>query len=218
MRTYETPAPLHSHPCTSPLNGQRRSVATGSFWILVPLLLMTGGAIAPPAVGGDITYAIVNYPTLQNGYTVSGTITTDGNTGTLGLVDLTTWDISVQKSGVTQFSLTPSNTNELGVNITATTTALTVSGSGDSLIFEQQSAVSHEIIYLIAWAGPTTNMYESYDIPAQGTPIWASAWPSTNVIASVPEPSTFVQLALGALGAGTFVARARSRHRRAHRG
>jgi hypothetical protein len=180
---------------------------------------MTGAAMPlPAAAGGNITYYVDDYPSLQNGYTVTGTITTDGNTGTLGLLDLKSWDISVLKSGVTQFTLTQSNTNALGVNITATATALTVSGSGENLLFEEQSPISHVFIYLIGWSGPSTNLYEAWDVPAQTTPLWGSTWPSTNVIASVPELSAFMQLALGALGAGAFIARAWSRHRRPHRG
>jgi hypothetical protein len=37
---------------------------------------------ATNCMGGSIVYNIVNYPDLQNGYTLSGTITTDGSSAT----------------------------------------------------------------------------------------------------------------------------------------
>jgi hypothetical protein len=48
----------------------------------IQLLILTGMALTSTEVGaGPIMYSVVNYPRFQNGYTVSGTITTNGATG-----------------------------------------------------------------------------------------------------------------------------------------
>jgi hypothetical protein len=44
---------------------------------VLTLVMVNAGIVA----GGDITYDVVNNPSLQNGFTVTGTITTDGTTG-----------------------------------------------------------------------------------------------------------------------------------------
>jgi len=45
------------------------------------LLILVAISLIPTEVGADsITYNVVNYPALQNGFTVSGTITTNGAT------------------------------------------------------------------------------------------------------------------------------------------
>jgi hypothetical protein len=93
---------MSSNHYTIPLSGHRRSVAIGALRIWIPLLLMAGGAIAPPASQGGITYNLVNYATLQNGYTVSGTITTDGAIGTITNENVDKWDISVHLIAVPQ--------------------------------------------------------------------------------------------------------------------
>jgi hypothetical protein len=52
----------------------------------------------------------VDYPTLQNGYTVSGSITTNGSTGTkLPVSDITTYQLTVSHDGLTVFTLNTSN-------------------------------------------------------------------------------------------------------------
>ena len=52
----------------------------------------------PQAVlAGSITYDIVNYPDLQNGWTLSGTITTDATMGPITQLDITSWTWSITK-------------------------------------------------------------------------------------------------------------------------
>ena len=74
--------------------------------------------------GGSITYHIENYAVLQNGYTLSGTITTDGMIGTLTDADITAWSFSV--TGPTSYPIdvpqSPGATVVV-VNLTATASA-----------------------------------------------------------------------------------------------
>jgi hypothetical protein len=50
--------------------------------------------------GGSIVYNLQSYPDLQNGYTVSGTITTDGTIGTLTSANITAWSFLVTGFGI----------------------------------------------------------------------------------------------------------------------
>jgi len=88
---------------------------------------MAGGATAPPALGDLITYEMVNYPTLQNGYTVSGFITTDGATGGIVATNIPNWNIAVTRSGLPIFDLNPTNSYING-GFEATLTDLTAPG------------------------------------------------------------------------------------------
>ena len=65
----------------------------------LPLLILVAISLIPTEVGADsITYNVVNYPALQNGYTVSGTITTNGAIGTaLPSTDIMSWETRTQK-------------------------------------------------------------------------------------------------------------------------
>ena len=71
--------------------------------VLFPLaaaaLLAVCGASALQA--GAVVYNIVNYPGLENGWTVSGTITTDGTIGTLSASDITAWSWSLTDGATT---------------------------------------------------------------------------------------------------------------------
>jgi len=65
-----------------------------------PLLLASLSAIlmlspAHVARAGDVTCNIVQYPSLQNGYTLSGSITTDGHFGPISATDITAWSYTI---------------------------------------------------------------------------------------------------------------------------
>src|SRR5271157_1915349 len=52
-------------------------------------------AASGQARGGDITYNLVNYPSAQEGWTLSGSITTDGTLGTLTNRNIVSWTWTV---------------------------------------------------------------------------------------------------------------------------
>jgi hypothetical protein len=94
--------------------------------LLASLSLFLTFCLAAESMGGPITYNIESYAALQNGYTMSGTITTDGTIGTLASADVTGWSFSV--TGPTSYQLT-SLTPTAGFfldNLTATATSLTL--------------------------------------------------------------------------------------------
>lgn len=224
MRTYDSPTESPSDRLPTPRFGGRRSVAIATVRILASLLLMTGGAIAPPASGGSITYQIINYPTLQNGYTVSGSITTDGNTGILNSNDITSYYVAISLNGVPVNGLDSPYSFSTTYDLYATTTSLTLLTGGE-LTFAF-TGVKYPIFF-IGWGTyddelNLSDLYESTSI-YPGTAgmereiYWADAWTYVNTIASVPEPSAIALLTTGALGAVAFSVHGRSRHRRPHR-
>jgi len=81
-------------------------------------------AFAPGATAAHITYDLVNLPGDQNGWTLSGHVTTTGAIGSLAASDVTSWDFTLTK-GATSYAAagsTPSNIS----NILATPDALIV--------------------------------------------------------------------------------------------
>ena len=70
----------------------------------------------------QITYDIVSYPSLQNGFSLSGSITTDGTIGLLSPTDIVSWSFEISKDNVTDDN---TGTNINGpVGLIATPTAL----------------------------------------------------------------------------------------------
>jgi hypothetical protein len=82
---------------------------------------------ATNCMGGSIVYNIVNYADLQNGYTLSGAITTDGAIGTLTSADVTAWSFSVTGPTSYQASSQTAGVDLPNVtNLTSTATELTL--------------------------------------------------------------------------------------------
>jgi hypothetical protein len=85
----------------------------------------------------DITYNLVNYPAYQNGWSLSGQITTDGRTGVVGTTDIVSWNWTITSgtqaiaasssdsgSAITQGDLGQGN-GKSGAAFYATTSSLT---------------------------------------------------------------------------------------------
>ncbi len=209
MRPSNPPTPRSSNRYTTPLSGPRRPVAICALRIWFPVLLMAGGAIAPSASGGSITYEMVDHPTLQNGYTVSGFITTDGTTGIITNADTTNWNISVTNSGLPIFDLNPSNSRFAG-SFQATLTDITSPGY-NALIFNPDFPAVTGINWYAA--------NDLYNAELNLVSLWSSTWSAADLVATsaVPEPSASALLAMGALGAGAFIAQGWFRQRRDQR-
>lgn len=83
-------------------------------------------AIATPAMASPITYNLISYPTLQNGYTLSGFIRTNGVIGSLSNADITGWGYSITDGSrsVTYLSTDASASGGVFGSLTATPTTL----------------------------------------------------------------------------------------------
>jgi hypothetical protein len=76
--------------------------------ILVLLTLFTSSAVVS---AGSITYTIQNYPDQQNGWTLSGEITTDGTIGALSQKNIESWEWDISKKGVGTFEYSSKDKN-----------------------------------------------------------------------------------------------------------
>lgn len=82
------------------------------------------------ASAGSITYNFVNYPSVQSGYTVNGSITTDGKIGAITTSDITAWSYTLSNGGTTYGTVTNA-TDQSGVSmqgeVDASATQITIS-------------------------------------------------------------------------------------------
>jgi hypothetical protein len=75
---------------------------------------------ARTTLAGQITYSLQNYAADQNGSTLSGSVTTDGNLGTLTSADIVAWTWTVSPPVGAPFTLSGSGSNIVVQNLIAT--------------------------------------------------------------------------------------------------
>lgn len=120
---------------------------------------------------GLITYDLNNYSSLQNGWTLSGTITTDGTFVDVGIVS---WQFTVS-NGVTSFSASSSQGYAQAVGVTATPTQLLLSAPNgftyNQLILVGTPGLTSFLTYDRDNTGqnPEVDIYQQFDY---GTPAW----------------------------------------------
>jgi hypothetical protein len=114
--------------------------AVPAFFLAVglPTLARSQGTniTVPAAQTTPITYTFISYAPLQNGYTLSGTVTTDGTIGALTDANITAWTWTIT-NGVN--SDTESGTSLLGSNsvgLSASATELLVNGDLGEVVFQ----------------------------------------------------------------------------------
>jgi hypothetical protein len=175
------------------------------------LLILAGVILGPREVyAGSIRYFVENYPTLQNGYTVSGTITTNGDFGTSLLTsDITSWNITVTLGSTTIASFTPANSINYEAFFDASPTTLSVSLGTEFINF-----INLPIGTSLFWGGP--NAGDSYLLDlflssGASNLLWDSEFPPPQIVATIPEPSSG---ALALLGAAVLISYGWARSRR----
>jgi hypothetical protein len=181
----------------------------------LPLLILVAISLIPTEVGAEsITYFMENYPAIQNGYTVTGTITTDGTTGTfLPATDITDWHITIQLGTATVETFDPTDSYVIPRGrFDATPIAMSVSVNNRLDISSDPEFV--ERLPYMAWLD--TNLgYLIYQANIPNNLLWFGDLPTGSPIATVPEPSSAVLASIVAVAA--FLAYGWSRHRRAQR-
>jgi len=181
-------------------------------------------ALAPSEVNADLTYNIDNYPNLQSGFTLSGTLTTNATLGVISTTNFITWDITITGPGG-PLELTPQTTVLTAVDLIATANTITldpaqVNAFGRDTEFDLTTISTNGYSVFSSTRGPTTYGQTTYP---NG---WQASFPSPYEIAStqstpvVPEPST---ITIAAIGAVAFIAygwyrRSRDPHRQGSMG
>jgi hypothetical protein len=64
---------------------------------MMGLVLVAVVGLGQTCAADPITYNLVDYSSLENGWTLSGTITTDGTIGALAASDITSWTFTITK-------------------------------------------------------------------------------------------------------------------------
>jgi PEP-CTERM motif len=159
----------------------------------------------------DMVYAIVNDPVDQNGWTISGTITTDGTLGSDVALHITQANVTISNGAtVLQSSMGPwSPAGWSGSGLIATPTALEVAYGpeiGASYFYMDGGQFDSDSIGWFNEYPSATSFSAQVNIHEALTPeyLWDTNAPtgfgpvgSTWVIASVvPEPSSFILLGL----------------------
>lgn len=162
--------------------------------------------------GQDITYNLVDYPADEAGYSLSGFITTDGNTGNLTPTDIQTFGFNIYASnGSLLCSETGSgNDGDIwrggsgfgAIILDATSTQLLLPSTYSVTLSGGDSQY-------LGWA----NNYPGQSLYFGGGSYWFNTNPQMNgeqpwVIAqtaTVPEPSTLMLALAGAIGLLTYV-------------
>jgi hypothetical protein len=176
-------------------------------WLLA---LLSFGLVltTAPTRAGDVTYNLISYPALQDGYTLSGTITTDGSIGTAETgANIISWNINIP--GAAGFPLNPgdSSIDFNGDFITTASGLLELAAPTDptarnSISFN--STVTFKAS--IAWSRYSPSFdFDLYTAGSENIAFWDAKAPVNDsvggdpwIIAStVPEPGS---LALAVLG------------------
>jgi len=185
------------------------------FWV-AGLLLLLGGADGASA--GSITYHILDFPAYQNGFNVTGTITTDGTIGNLSASNITSWSVTVSQGGASE-TFTSNDSGAFVVienTLVATSTGLYLPPTSDystqNLLELLSAPQGAHIIDEIHWSNSFTPFYlGSFNFAPTAWNTVPDAFSGKNwVIATVPEPSSLALFSIAVVG-GPVLARRRSK-------
>jgi hypothetical protein len=166
------------------------------------LALVTCSLLPRLALAENITYNLVNYPTEQNGWNLSGQITTDGATGALTASDIVSWNFTASTVGGATYSAS-SQSADAGIQIfglLADASKLTLPldpGGGNRVYFWDAPPLPADEVAL-GYDRRSETFYDLSVLPDVGS-VWHSPNPAMGgtdpwVIGSVPTPSSLVGL------------------------
>ena len=177
---------------------------------LVLSALTSALAMIGQASAGSITYNILDMPANQSGFTVSGTITTDGVIGNLANSDITAWSVTISQGANTETFTSSGGGPIVNIlnNLVATPSEIYLPPADNVAIandFELLSVPSIPMpieIDQIRWVNSPQPIYMA-QVNFASALAWNTSPPvaGTNWViatAAVPEPST---LALGGIAA-----------------
>jgi hypothetical protein len=210
---------LHYVYYVQPSNPQRKKTRMCSIWRLWRVTVLACGFIsmicgAVPTQAASLTYRFVNDTIDQDGYSLSGTITTDGTLGALKVIDIKAWSFSIDQGNTVIASL---SSKDAGAYIGSYFPAFTVTASAANLTVVPGGLLFADNLNETSLAfRPLYKTYAATD--ASGTTLWNDVPPSEYTgsdwifaTATVPEPSTMVLFSIAAVvGLGAWAQRRRS--------
>ena len=188
------------------------------------VMLFTLLTLPPAVLAGSTTYNIVNHPDYQDGWTLSGTITTDGTIGLLQSSDITSWTWTVTKPGSSQTYRSGPGTLIYAEGITATNTGLLILNrkTGTDITLNTNSGGINDGYGITGGGGTAEPTYFTgaggFDTDVQYDHFvfyWAEPPPNPVSVpqeeftfastTAVPEPSTLYLLGFGAVCGSVYV-------------
>ena len=222
MRTDpDTLGRRRSHREPSPRTFLRCGVTRMVRSTAITLLILAGMALLQQEVRASTTYSIIDYPAFQNGFTIEGSITTDGTAGTLTNTDfIQSWNISILKNNVVQETYGGGAGTAGGATLVGD---LLVSSKSISLDFTNGTNFTlHSPINIseTEWQAitvtPPASPFAVYSSSGTQQLFWAGDVGSgiVQIATVVPEPTSAV---LAWIGAGSVMTYVLVRKRRAQR-
>jgi hypothetical protein len=189
---------------------QKRRRFIAKRWISLLTLVVAISASGDQSKA-NIVYDLVDYPQFQNGYNISGTITTDGTIGDLITANIVSWGYTIKSGSTNVFSAASSDLN-----------AMTYINSGAGLVYATHSSISVNALNggagIFLYDGPSFgDMHYSMgqngsfivtQAGKNGGPVYWNNYTNQSVVtfatvAAVPEPSTYAT-ALAGLTCGAY--------------
>ena len=184
--------------------------------VMTTLLLM---GVSGLASAGPITYDLASYADYQNGYTLSGTITTDGTIGVISSTDVLAWNITMTNGTFTAEATSTASDALLIMQgpVTATPTQILLPPDGpfpavENIIDMQDGPLSAEPTgllwsrtnntpgnadyYLGRVASSPQSLWDNQVSSPPGLSLGGPTWVIAN---AVPEPSTLTLVGIATL-------------------
>jgi hypothetical protein len=194
---------------------------SGIVCILGASIIISCGARRTEA---NMIYSLISFPTLQNGYSLTGTITTDGRLGTLAFSDIVATSITSVTNGVSTYqNLQPNHVyGETSLFATSTGLFLPAATPGPPSPNLAIGSLGYDVVdlqydYAASSGVGYVDFFGSVNHPTTLTQLWTTSGsdllnltgqPWQIAQATVPEPSA--RLLLGA-GAATLLGMRRLR-------
>ncbi len=173
-----------------------RSTTKGVILAIAAFMLAASGL--GQARGGDITYNLVNYHSYQGGWTLSGSITTDGTLGTLTELDIISWTWTVTFPSFNTYTYASDGifSTEVINNLQASAYELYLPVQFDSgqneLALEVASLTPTGGLSVLGWITPSSTGFSTGLYQAQDTSLPFLFWYQVAPIGSGPGGSLLI--------------------------
>jgi hypothetical protein len=147
---------------------------------------------------GNITYDLQSYPSEQGGFSLAGTVVTDGTLGTLGNGNILSWQFKITGGGgVVQLSASSSdpNTHEVVTSLLASASKLTLSAptaafADNELLFYRTGQGGYSLFWQREEIGTTGLEVDVYQAIQSPTTFWNKTGGTASGAPQLPLPTS----------------------------